>query len=89
MTACISHMHCSEKKKIWESYKGERIFLGLCFPVYPAMSAVFAFPDCDEDEHHSVRRSEVTYLRGARKGREGRKDGERGWGSGYAMHSAH
>lgn len=82
-------MHCSGKKKTWESNKGERIFLGLCFPVYPAMSAVFAFLDGDEAEHHSVRRGEVTYLLGARKGRGERKDGERGWESGYAMHSVH
>lgn len=53
------------------------------------MSAIFAFLDGDEAEHHSVRRGEVTYLLGARKGREGRKDGERGWESGYAMHSVH
>lgn len=38
------------------------MFLGLCFPGYPAMSTVFAFLGCDEAEHHSVRRSEVTYF---------------------------
>lgn len=59
--------------------------LGLCFQGFPAMSVVFG---CDEAEHHSVRRSEVTYLprcpgRGEREGKTGKGDGR----SSYAMHS--